>query len=69
MPNDTENYPEDSFDNMKTFAARHGLTFPCVIDTTQEVARAYGAQCSAYRRRQGCLRAHLGRRARRTEFA
>jgi hypothetical protein len=28
MPNDTENYPEDSFDNMKTFAARHGLTFP-----------------------------------------
>jgi peroxiredoxin len=36
MPNDTENYPEDSFDNMKTFAAR----------TTQEVARAYGAQCT-----------------------
>src|SRR6516162_2096616 len=25
MPNDTENYPEDSFDNMKTFAARHGF--------------------------------------------
>ena len=23
MPNDTEAYPEDSFDNMKTFAARH----------------------------------------------
>ena len=40
MPNDTENYPEDSFDNMKTFAARHGFTFPYVIDTTQEVARA-----------------------------
>lgn len=38
MPNDTENYPEDSFDNMKTFAARHGFTFPYVIDTTQEVA-------------------------------
>jgi peroxiredoxin len=36
MPNDTENYPEDSFDNMKTFAAR----------TTQDVARAYGAQCT-----------------------
>jgi peroxiredoxin len=42
MPNDTEDYPEDSFDNMKTFAARHGFTFPYVIDTTQEVARAYG---------------------------
>src|SRR5499425_1448780 len=46
MPNDTENYPEDSFDNMKAFAARHGFTFPYVIDTTQEVARAYGAQCT-----------------------
>jgi peroxiredoxin len=46
MPNDTENYPEDSFDNMKTFPARHGFTFPHVIDTTQEGARAYGAQCT-----------------------
>jgi peroxiredoxin len=46
MPNDTEAYPEDSFDNMKAFAARHGLTFPYVIDTTQEVARAYDAQCT-----------------------
>jgi peroxiredoxin len=40
MPNDTEAYPEDSFDNMKAFAARHGFTFPYVIDTTQDVARA-----------------------------
>jgi hypothetical protein len=31
---------------MKTFAARHGFTFPYLIDTTQEVARAYGAQCT-----------------------
>jgi peroxiredoxin len=46
MPNDTEAYPEDSFDNMKTFAARHGFTFPYVIDTTQEVARVYDAQCT-----------------------
>jgi peroxiredoxin len=46
MPNDTEAYPADSFDNMKTFAARHGFTFPYVIDTTQEVARAYDAQCT-----------------------
>jgi peroxiredoxin len=46
MPNDTDTYPEDSFDNMKTFAARHGLVFPYVIDTTQEIARAYGAQCT-----------------------
>ena len=46
MPNDTESYPEDSFDNMKAFAARHGFTFPYVIDTSQAVARAYDAQCT-----------------------
>jgi peroxiredoxin len=46
MPNDTEAYPEDSFDNMKAFAARYGFGFPYVIDTTQEVARAYDAQCT-----------------------
>jgi len=46
MPNDTETYPEDSFGNMKAFAARHDFTFPYVIDATQEVARAYGAQCT-----------------------
>ena len=46
MPNDTESYPGDSFDNMKVFAARHRFTFPYVIDMTQEVARAYDAQCT-----------------------
>ena len=46
MPNDTETYTEDSFDNMKAFAAKHGFTFPYVIDATQEVARTYGAQCT-----------------------
>ena len=46
MPNDTQAYREDSFDNMKTFAAKHGFTFPYVIDETQEVARTYGAQCT-----------------------
>jgi peroxiredoxin len=46
MPNDTAAYPEDSFDNMKAFAAEHGLTFPYVIDETQEVARTYRAQCT-----------------------
>ena len=44
--NDTKAYPEDSFDNMKVFAKKHGLTFPYVIDETQEVARAYGAVCT-----------------------
>ena len=46
MPNDTETYREDSFDNMKAFAAKRGFTFPYVIDATQEVARAYDAQCT-----------------------
>ena len=46
MSNDTEAYDEDSFDNMKAFAATHRLPFPYVIDETQEVARAYDAQCT-----------------------
>lgn len=46
MPNDTATYREDSFDNMAAFAAKHGFTFPYVIDATQEVAKAYGAQCT-----------------------
>jgi peroxiredoxin len=46
MPNDTAAYREDSFDNMRAFAARHRFTFPYVIDETQEVARGYGAQCT-----------------------
>ena len=36
----------DSFDNMQRFARQHGFAFPYVIDETQEVARAYGAQCT-----------------------
>jgi peroxiredoxin len=46
MPNDTVTYREDSFDNMRAFAAKHGFTFPYVIDDTQDVARTYNAQCT-----------------------
>jgi peroxiredoxin len=46
MSNDTADYPEDSFANMKVFAQRNGFTFPYVIDETQEIARAYGAVCT-----------------------
>jgi peroxiredoxin len=46
MPNDTERFPEDSFRNMKLFAAKHNLPFPYLIDETQAVARAYGAACT-----------------------
>jgi hypothetical protein len=31
---------------MKSFAAKHNFTFPYVIDETQDVARAYDAQCT-----------------------
>ena len=46
MSNDVTTYPDDSFNNMKAFAARHAITFPYVIDETQDVARAYGAVCT-----------------------
>jgi peroxiredoxin len=46
MPNDTAAYPEDSFEKMKVFARERGLSFPYVIDETQETARAYGAACT-----------------------
>ncbi len=46
MPNDPAAYPEDSFENMKSFAEEHNFTFPYLIDETQEIARAYGAICT-----------------------
>ena len=44
--NDVEHYPEDSFDNMKRFAAEHGFGFPYLYDESQDVARAYDAVCT-----------------------
>lgn len=46
MPNDTKNYPADSFEKMQEFADQNGFTFPYLIDETQEVARAYDAICT-----------------------
>lgn len=46
MPNDTANYPADSFENMKIFARENGVSFPYLIDETQEIAKAYGAVCT-----------------------
>lgn len=46
MSNDTDAYPEDSFDNMAVFARTHRFGFPYVIDRTQDVARSYGAVCT-----------------------
>ena len=44
--NDAENYPENSFDNMKQFAKAHEFPFPYLHDEAQSVARAYGAVCT-----------------------
>jgi len=46
MSNDTNDYPEDSFENMQKIAEDYGYPFPYLLDETQEVARAYGAVCT-----------------------
>jgi peroxiredoxin len=46
MSNDPDDYPEDSFDNMRRVAQAENFPFPYVFDETQEVAKAYGAVCT-----------------------
>jgi peroxiredoxin len=46
MSNDTETYPEDSFDNMQRAARKFSYPFPYLIDESQQVARAFGAVCT-----------------------
>jgi peroxiredoxin len=43
-PNDAEQFPDDSFENMKVFAANHELNFPYLRDVTQDVAQSFGAE-------------------------
>ena len=44
--NDPNNYPEDSFDKMIEFSKYHNLSFPYLIDETQEIAKKYDAVCT-----------------------
>ncbi|HEU5283567.1 MAG TPA: thioredoxin family protein [Burkholderiales bacterium] len=44
--NDSTDYPEDSFDNMRRAAQQLRFPFPYLWDETQDVARAYGAVCT-----------------------
>ena len=44
--NDTEKYPDDSFEAMKTEVADRGYVFPYLLDDSQEVAKAYRAACT-----------------------
>jgi peroxiredoxin len=46
MSNDTNNYPEDSFENMKKFSTINNFKFPYLYDETQEIAKNYGAVCT-----------------------
>ena len=46
MSNDTREYPEDSYANMKKIAQKFGYPFPFLLDETQEIAKAYGAVCT-----------------------
>lgn len=46
MSNDTENYPDDSFDNMRKLAEKMQFPFPYVIDDTQAIAKEYDAVCT-----------------------
>ena len=46
MSNDVSQYPEDSFENMISFAKKHNFSFPYLFDQTQEVAKNYGAVCT-----------------------
>lgn len=46
MSNDTVNYPEDSYENMRKIAREHDYPFPYLFDETQEIAKAYGAVCT-----------------------
>ena len=46
MSNDTINYPDDSYENMIKFSAKHKFSFPYLIDETQEIAKRYDAVCT-----------------------
>jgi peroxiredoxin len=44
--NDVENYPQDSPEKMKEFAAENDFPFPYLYDESQEIAKAYDAACT-----------------------
>jgi peroxiredoxin len=46
MSNDVKKYPEDSFHNMASFSKINNFTFPYLLDSTQEIAKDFGAVCT-----------------------
>ena len=45
-PNESDNYPEDSFENMQEIVKEGKVKFLYLHDETQEIAKAYGAVCT-----------------------
>ncbi len=46
MSNDANEYPEDSFDNMRLLSDQLAFPMPYLLDASQEIAKAYGAVCT-----------------------
>tara|TARA_B100001123_G_C15137447_1_gene958004 strand:- start:325 stop:882 length:558 start_codon:yes stop_codon:yes gene_type:complete len=46
MSNDVNQYPEDSFENMKKFSQKYNFNFPYLYDSTQDIAKKYNAVCT-----------------------
>jgi len=44
--NDSTEYPDDSFENMKKIANENGMKFDYLVDDKQDVAKRYGAVCT-----------------------
>ena len=44
--NDVINYPEDSFEHMKTLSILNNFSFPYVFDDSQSIAKSYNAICT-----------------------
>lgn len=44
--NDSDTYPEDSFEAMAALATERGFQFPYLHDASQQTARTYGAVCT-----------------------
>jgi len=44
--NDSIEYPDDSFENMKKIANEKGIKFDYLVDEKQDIAKKYGAVCT-----------------------
>ena len=44
--NDADEYPQDSFENMKKFDLNHVFPFPYLHDADQSTAKKFGAECT-----------------------